>query len=542
MNLNLNDYRLKIIFLFSLLTLIIKIMYNTSYIAIVTSTIFEFILLVTIFLLTDNKKTKYLFFIFYLMIISTLLIQAFYLNESLIRKESLPNLNSASIHFFFNEIVSMTTYIKYFLVIILLFVIPAIIPIKKEIKNLKKKNIILICLLLLLLIPQVGDKYFDNIYVNTIDQYLESRINSKIEVLDYAFLDEDFKRFDNSITNYSDIEIKNDSKEIILIFVMESVSNDIFYNTKLENNFFEKIENNSITYTNYYTNNQDSRTSIQTILSSRFIPNEAYESFLGWEEFYGDIVDKNNLVDFFNSKNYETVFAISSQEIPLESEKYNWNEYINVENYSKTGEEYLCLHLFDLQHGCEDKAIIEEVKAKINSSEKLFLMQEFVFGHGETYNARKKMTSFQYYNSYFNDIYSFLEKEKLLDKVTIIIVSDHGKREFIPSRKPEGYNIPLVIYSSNINSSINNTFLNHLYFKDLLFNQISKNYSFDLPEETFLVGPSHKGIIGYISPDNHYFLKDDTVPYVIEKSSKIKVEEIAQKLDLVKQYKDRGFN
>ena len=45
------------------------------------------------------------------------------------------------------------------------------------------------------------------------------------------------------------------------------------------------------------------------------------------------------------------------------------------------------------------------------------------------------------------------KEEKLLENTTIIIVGDHGKRSYTQSKKEEGYNIPLVIYSKKINHS-----------------------------------------------------------------------------------------
>lgn len=470
-------------------------------------------------------------------------VQSIYLDESILRKESLYGLDSASAKFFFEGVMQIEQYILIFFGILLIIIIPRIINLAKvEIKF--KKILVISCLGLILILPQVNNSYFDNIYVNTISQTYETHFAEKMPVSLENYTFSDVEIFENSIENYSTINLKNNTGRV-LVFVMESVAFEDFINQQNtfnnKDNFFELIKNHSHLYSNYYTTNQDSRTAVMTILSSTFIPFEAYTSFYDWKPYFGYIENRNNLIEFFNEKNFKTYFVISSTEITLESEIYHYDEIINIKNYSEDNEEFLCLNVFEFQHGCEDKFLIEDVKKSIKENEKLFLFQEFVYGHGVIYNKKLKKTNFEYYNEYLVEIYTFLKKENLLENTTIIVTSDHGLREKVPRREVKGYNVPLVVYNLDIdNFERTDELLSHVNFKDVLLSHIGENISLEVNEKVYFVGPTSRSLFGVVYEDGSTIVKENTdFDQLIFLSDyfNYSLEKISSEINLIKYYK-----
>jgi len=547
----LNDYSLKFLLIVVLISLIIKLVFSSQYLAIFFISLFEFIIFYFLLIFVYSKKNKFRKVLYYgILFVMSLVsfVQSIYLDESILRKESFYGVDSAYAKFFFGGIMQIDHYFMVLAGIILMFLIPKFIKLPNY--NFKfKKIFVFFGLFLVLGLPQLSYSYFDNIYVNTVAQTYENNFAQRLPSVLINNNVSEFEIFENSIKNYSKIELKNETGRV-LVFVMESVPFNYFINEQKNiredrnsENFFDLIKNNSHLYSNYYTNNQDSRTSIMTILSSTFIPFEAYTSFYDWKPYFGYIENRNNLVEFFNLNNFKTSFVISSTEKTLESEIYPYKEIINIKNFSTSNENFLCLHLFVFQHGCEDKYLIEDVKDSIRSNDKLFMIQEFVYGHGVVYNKNLGKTNFEYYNEYLTEIYNFLKEENLLENTTIVVTSDHGLREMVPRRRISGYNIPLVIYNSKIEEfKESSELLSHVKFKDILLSYIAENFSYVPSEKVYFVGPTSKSLLGIISDKFSSIIKiQDEFDQLIylNKNFNESLNNISNEFGLVKFYKKK---
>jgi hypothetical protein len=316
--------------------------------------------------------------------------------------------------------------------------------------------------------------------------------------------------YNNQLKNYSKYKIKKN--QIILIFVLEQTPYQTFNNDlkkiPKDENFIQKIKNNSLFYTNYYTNNQDSRTAIWTMLSSQFIPFECY--YDDWNKKYGSVLENRNLVDLFNYNNYTTIAVSSQDKFGLLLSAYNWKKKIHLKNYSLITKKYICQDDIEYAKGCEDLAILNQtINTILKYKKNIFLLQEMIYGHSPKYQKMKNLTPTEYYNNYFLKIYSVLKKHNLTENLTFVIVSDHGDKDII-KKKLNQYQIPLIIYNKNLSHKTNTSLYSHINFKNILLENLLQNPKIlktqTRPVEKLIMGQTLSNELLYINENNDYFL------------------------------------
>jgi hypothetical protein len=330
----------------------------------------------------------------------------------------------------------------------------------------------------------------------------------------------------------------------IVVFVMESLIYDEFYKdipkVKTEKNFFELTKQNSNYYFNYYTPNQDSVPSMITMLSSKFIPNEAYLYTSDYSLCWHKMMDNYNLVDYFNDKNYHTAFYVSNITAPCEMTRYNWDVVVDINGkYDYYKKNYFCFNPYPYETGCEDQVLLDSLIKELNK-DKVFIMQEFIFGHSYLYVKESKKSKTEYYNDYFYDFYKIVKEQGLDKDLLIIIVSDHGLRDRIEYSYADRYNIPLIFIANDLHYLENNNFLSHLNFKDILFSYF---YGIEYSPDpfTYLVGPTGSNTIGYKDSNTGFILEQDGVGEFDVLSSDLNGQEIKAKLPCFLKYKG-AFN
>lgn len=510
-NFILNYVEVNIIILFGLLSLILKLFSSSDFLGILITSSFEVLTIFFIFLffifLQKKLKSKIInliiFILFYFILIFDSLInlmQSYFFDEANLLRYNLLNFDYYIVIYFFKEILPIKIIFIFILFLIISYLISFYFKLTKNLisKCLELKILYKILFVVLYLVLFFNIFNYSNIYVNTGVEYYQSLDDTEI-IIDGSFNAQNKFNF----SNFKDEKnVSNLSQERVLVFVMESVTYNDFLENKDEK-FFHKIKNNSHIYSNYYTTNQDSLTSLFALLTSNFVPYDAYTH--NWKELYGDkIFNSTSLVDIFNEQEYYSSFFVSSYSKVDTLDYFNWDSK-NYLNYNESIEKsFLCLSIFANQNACEDNAIIEKVKTEIKNKDKLFLFQEFIFGHGIKYNQLKKKSNVEYYNDYLLEIYNFLENENLLNSTTIVIVSDHGVRNIKNSENSEKYKIPLIVYNNNFNATINNDLFNHIDFKQILFNELS-NTKLNSRNEIYYVGQTRTSIVGYLNKFNQSF-------------------------------------
>jgi len=346
--------------------------------------------------------------------------------------------------------------------------------------------------------------------------------------------------FNKSLGSYSDVEIPEG--RIVLLFIMEQTPQYVFLedleNIPAEKNFFERVRNNSHVYTNFYTSNQDSRTALWALFNSQFIPFESYTS--DWNKRYGVVTDGTNLIEFFKSKNYATYIVCSVYDVGLLLGIYDWDNLIFLESFDENNREFLCVHNFEYQKGCEDMIFMNDLKNTIleNKDGDIFLVQEFIFGHGTVYMDTLGKSRTEYYNDYLFELYTFLENEGLTDKTTIIIISDHGNKGYL-EKELRDYQIPLVVVDSEIEHLEIDTLYSQIDFKDILISYMT-DHEFKPNPFVIFMGQTASSDFGYIDAQNNYFLgnlRSDYEPRVREMSEGFETNSLEEILKLFFKYR-----
>lgn len=146
---------------------------------------------------------------------------------------------------------------------------------------------------------------------------------------------------------------------------------------------------------------------------------------------------------------------------------------------------------YQFEHSCEDLALLPQVLTLIDRHPKLFLYQEFIWGHAAEYNDASGKTNTEYYSKYLDAVAQHLREKGVLDDTLIVLTSDHGFRDTSLQGDPEVVRIPLFIHAPRFTARSDDRLFAHMDFKDLVLHALSPNLPH--PEErpfTLVVGPT----------------------------------------------------
>lgn len=536
MKISLNDYHFKLIIVITLVLFIFKFFRTSNYTAIIYNSIFEFSVLFIFYiifkLITRHKSGLInisfsgIYYILFVINFFIFLVTNYYFMDSILVKYSFFSINVHYFSFFINSIIQPSLIMYGLTLLIFIFLVSRVNilvflkMIKEEIFKQKSKNnnnfskfefnpaiLIYISGIILILFPLMLSSDMNNVYATTLIDI------SQLPLKDYTYVsdevsNEDLKQFSNEINEFEKYSNYSIDKDRVLVFVMEQVSFDEFEqrmnSIPREDNFFNRVENDSNYFTNYYTQNQDSLGGLWSMLFSKFI---AFESYIdNWNEEFGFILEGENLVDLFNYHNFQTTTAASQLESSLILGAFNWNKNIFLPQFPI--EDVVCIKELEYQSGCEDIAIVDDVKEEIKTQEEIFLFQEFIFGHGKSYMTQSGMSSVEYYNMYLNLIYDFLEEENMVEDTTIVIVGDHGDKAF-SSKEISNYKIPLMVVDSELNYREIDNLYSHVDFEDILMSYVDDNR--DLPQQRddiHIIGQTASSEFAYINSSGNYFTSD----------------------------------
>jgi len=483
------DYLFSLVIFASIILFIIKLTSGGFTLALLNFIIDLFLLLVFYLIFRWNKYLRGIFLIAFFISFIFFLGPSIFLEEFALMKYSFSNLSLGMMGYFFDSILTVGNYLLVACAIVFVFILGFI-----RLSQRYFYRIFIGCGILFLVIVIFGYSFVANSYITTIADLTESK-----ESIDIALGDFNESFFRKGV-DYS-FEPEHGR---VLVFVMEQTNYNDFMaevdKIPYEDNFFLQTKGFSHWYSNYYTQNQDSRTAVWDMLNAEFIPYECYLS--DWDKYYGTVMNDNNLVDFFKMKGFESVVAISMYDVGLLAGAYNWSDVIFLKEF-KGGVDPICLHEIEFEKGCEDMAIIDDVKEEILENENLFLLQEFIFGHGENYMKLSGKSRTRYYNDYLMEIWNFLEENDI--DATLLILSDHGDKGYF-SKDKEHYHIPFVVVDRNREYKLIDDLYTHLSFSNILFSYIGGDFP-DPEGETYVIGQTLGGEIGYITKQG-YFMGD----------------------------------
>ena len=261
----------------------------------------------------------------------------------------------------------------------------------------------------------------------------------------------------------------------VLVFVMETMTSAVMEQQKTvlpSSTFVHRALATSHVFNRYFASNQDSRTGMLSMLGSRFIPFEAYTE--AGRDHYMKLGQKSSLVDQFDKLGYRTAFAVSQQEIELVVGDLPWHEKIHLEegDVSRLESQYLCFVPYEFEHSCEDRALLPRVLDFIDQNERVFLYQEFIWGHASEYNKASGRTNTEYYSAYLDAVVEHLQKTGQLERTLIVLTSDHGFRDKGLQNDLAVYQIPLLFHAAGFSAQADARLFSHLDFKDLLMHEL----------------------------------------------------------------------
>ncbi len=502
---NLFNQEFKLTVMIFLFLFIFKLFVIKDLFIVLKTSIYDLIILVFIYILFNfsrNTFTKVFFNLFSIINYVVLSLYYFYFFDVSQRVLNFSNFNKDLILFVINNLISIKLVIIILIGLVLFWSVSFII-FKRNIFLIKREYLVysfILCIIIFIILIFLF-KYTANPYVDTFLKINEKpliNLDESSPYLSNLFVN------DKSFLNYDSNKFKYKK---IIVFLGEEWSIDSFVVEKenlLKNNFFSEVMPHSNIYLNYHTTNQDSRTAIYSMLSSYFIPFEAYTDADVYIKYLNLIKTKNNLISYLNYNDYSTQFLVSSLEVPDTSYGFNWSQVNTLNKEVYDSKEYYCPDLFTYETACEDLSVIDDFKKIVLNNDNLFLYQELIFGHSYKNIVDTKKSRTQYYNDYFTQAYDFLKDENLLDETLIIITSDHGSRAQKNMLLPEGYNIPMMFIANDLNYTENNDLLSHLDFKDLLLNYLLDSNNIINNNSIMFIGGTNTNLIGFITKSSDY--------------------------------------
>jgi len=152
--------------------------------------------------------------------------------------------------------------------------------------------------------------------------------------------------------------------------------------------------------------------------------------------------------------------------------------------------------------------LLNNAKNIIKENEYLFLFQEFIYGHSNRYIIENKLSRTEYYNLYLNEIYSFLESEKMLDETLIVITADHGSRARNSMLSPDGYKVPFLVIGNDLNFQEDTSLLSHLDFNDIIFKYLLDIDNVFDNNSVMFAGATNSSLIGFVNNKQEYGIID----------------------------------
>jgi hypothetical protein len=259
-------------------------------------------------------------------------------------------------------------------------------------------------------------------------------------------------------------------------------------------------------FTRYFPNNQDSRTGMLDMLSSRLIPYEAYgEADVA---AYERIKAQPSLVDALRRLGYRSAFAVSQVALEEVVCDLRWDEQLHLDEAEivRARSGLLCLQPDEYENGCEDLALLPEIVEFLRGNDKAFVYQEFIWGHAHEYNEASGRSNASYYASYVDWLARALAELGLLDETLIVLTSDHGFRDKSKQSEPWVYRLPLWFYATRFAPRQDDRLFSHADFKDLLLSELSGTPLASASPLVMIVGPSGTGRLAAFEPDGSFTL------------------------------------
>jgi len=296
--------------------------------------------------------------------------------------------------------------------------------------------------------------------------------------------------------------------EYVIVVVFEGVEASRFEEEFFETEFYKRIKDKSVYFSNYYTTNLDSYTSLIAMVTSVLVPFRAYTA----PESYRNVNEAPNIVKALREHNFKTLFVTTYYHLPFVPVPSAFDRVITAEDISDKGR-WVEVGVSRMEAALEDRASISPIVEFIKSHKRTFVLHEMVFGHTPRWISKTGRHQCEYYAAYLAELFDLLDSAELAEKTLLVVVSDHGDR-FAPA-DVESYHIPLLVSGTRIKPQTVSTFLSHLDFQQIVAHYLC---GLDFPEERkeiLTVGSTERWVYGRITRDGGYQFIDDLTGTVL---------------------------
>ncbi len=293
----------------------------------------------------------------------------------------------------------------------------------------------------------------------------------------------------------------------VIVFVMESVTQRHFDEVMKDGYVFRRTASRQHVYSSYFSNDMDSRTGLLAMLTSRFVPYEAYRDVD--VERYKLLGKKPSLVDVMRDNGYHTVIATAQVMEEKVVKDLPWDENLTfTEAETKAlAKDHLCFNPYRLEDSCEDRVMLPHLFERLKAHDKVFWVQQLVWGHVPNYTAMSGKSDVEAYGEMIDGLVAFLEREGLSDDTLIVVTSDHGIRERDTETQVSTYQIPLLFHATSFERRESAELHSQIDFKDLLLAELDPAAQPPPPAPfTVFIGPTYTSTFGAVTSSRDFMV------------------------------------
>ncbi len=300
----------------------------------------------------------------------------------------------------------------------------------------------------------------------------------------------------------------------ILVFAMEEITLRNFEESAAAlppDSFFPRARAQGHFFESYFTNNMDSRTGMLALLTSRFVPYQAYTNLD--KARYEKVAQRPSLVHWLREQGYYTATATAQvvEEAVVADLPWDKHVFLTEAQTRQLREEkrYACFQVYRFEDSCEDKFLLPQLFELLDSREKVLWVQPFVWGHIPNYRTTLGKSDVAYYGEFLDELVVHLRGKGMLERTLIVVTSDHGSRDRAGEAELSSYRIPLLFFAPGMEPRTSREVYSHLDFKDLLQAELTGAALPAAPQFAPIIGPTHSSIVGVVTREHDFMLLKD---------------------------------
>lgn len=398
---------------------------------------------------------------------------------------------------------------------ILIYNLPFQIIIQKKLK-------IVISVLSLIVLALTIQQPSPQPFLYSIQKSIESIASGKKRVVSSLNRDKGKPIIANKVKKlrYSGNENFNYNKILLIVLEGETAASFEEGFLSIKNGFYEEYKKHSAYFSNYYTTNLDSYTSLISMITAVQVPYRAYAD----ESLFEKVNSAPSLTKDFRDRGFYNVFISCYEYQPFVPTRNFWDKIYERKDIREV-DKWLTLGSSKMEKATEDKSAISTIIETIKNNERSFILHELVYGHSPEWIATTGKSQNEYHDEYLFDLTNKLKNENLWQNTLLVIVSDHGDRS--KSAILENYRVPLLFIGEHINANHQiDSFLTHTELPQLIYHYALNDTLPPSREEIYLIGSTEKWVYGKALGNKESVFIDDARGIVLFRKGSLKATNV----------------